>query len=129
VADAEQSRVGGSFLIVDDDEAFRERLGQALRRRRFDVRTAANFDEALRFAKLDAPDYALLDLRMPGRSGFELADALLAIRPTIRIALLTGVIDPKRADGSAAGMPVVRKPADVEDILAAFGLGSTELDG
>ncbi len=59
---------GASILIVDDDSTFRERLAQALRRRGFEARTAADYDDAIRVAHADPPEPAVIDLRMPGRS-------------------------------------------------------------
>ena len=40
-----------------------------------------------------APDVALVDARMPGMDGYELTGALLARRPSLRVALLTSVVD------------------------------------
>ena len=48
-----------SFLIVDDDRVFRERLARAFRDRGFDVRTAANGAEALELARDESPEFAV----------------------------------------------------------------------
>ncbi|HVN83314.1 MAG TPA: response regulator, partial [Candidatus Binatia bacterium] len=63
---------GALILVVDDDELFRERPARALRDRRYEVKTAGGFDEALSVCEGDSPEYAVIDLRMPGRSGMEL---------------------------------------------------------
>ena len=68
-----------SMLLVDDDETFRERLGRALRDRGFEVRTAASVDEAVTLAEDDSPEYAVVDLRMPGKGGLEVLKALNGI--------------------------------------------------
>jgi two-component system response regulator RegA len=110
------------MLIVDDDEIFRERLGRAFRERGFDVLTASNYEEAMDQARAEAPDMAVVDLRMPGPSGLELTRDLHALDPTMRIVVLTGygsiatAIEAMRL-GAAY---YVSKPADVDDILAAF---------
>jgi two-component system response regulator RegA len=117
-----------SILLVDDDEAFRTRLGRAFRERGYDVRLAADHPSAIESARADSPQFAVVDLRMPGRSGLELVRDLRAIDPTTRIVVLTGygsiatAIDAVRL-GAAHYLP---KPADADDILAAFARDEKE---
>ncbi|HZO12331.1 MAG TPA: response regulator, partial [Polyangiaceae bacterium] len=79
-----------SVLVVDDDDVFRERLARALREREYDVRTAANAEEATKAAEQDSPEMAVVDLRMPGSSGLELVRALKSIDASTKIVVLTG---------------------------------------
>ncbi|MFO0684175.1 MAG: response regulator transcription factor [Sandaracinus sp.] len=111
-----------SLLLVDDDETFRTRLARAFTARGYDVRTAAGPVEALALANAESPELALVDLRMPGGSGLELVRDLLAIDRSTNVVVLTGY-------GSiATALEAVRlgathylsKPADVDEILAAF---------
>ena len=111
-----------SILIVDDDEALRERLAKAFRGRGYEARTAASYEQAVAFAEAESPEYAIVDLRLPGRSGLEIVKALKAIDAETKIVVLTGY-------GSiATAMEAVRlgavnylsKPADADGILAAF---------
>ena len=117
-----------SILIVDDDERFRERLVRALAARGFEARGAGDAEEALRLAQRDSPELAVVDLRMPGRSGLELVRDLRALDPATRVVVLTGY-------GSiATALEAVRlgavhyltKPADADEILAAFERGDRE---
>ncbi|TNE48965.1 MAG: response regulator [Deltaproteobacteria bacterium] len=116
-----------SILLVDDSDVFRERLARAFRERGFDVRTAANAVEARASAEEDSPEKAVLDLRMPGDSGLQLLQDLKAIDPTIEMIILTGygsiatTIDAMRL-GAVYYLP---KPADADDILAAFERAQT----
>ena len=68
-------------LVVDDEEPARERLRQMLGD--LDsyecVAVAANGEEALKIALDDRPDIILLDIRMPGLSGLEVAHHLAAL--------------------------------------------------
>jgi two-component system response regulator RegA len=111
-----------SFLVVDDDEVFRERVVRALRTRGFDVREAADVASALAAAHRDSPELALVDLRMPDGSGLDVVRGLRALDTTTLIVVLTGY-------GSiATALDAVRlgatnyltKPTDVDRILAAF---------
>lgn len=117
-----------SVLIVDDDEVFRERLGVALSRRGFDVRLAADGEHALTAAREDSPELCVLDLRMPGATGLEVLRELLNIDATTRVIMLTGygsiatAVEAMRI--GAAGY--VQKPADVDEVLAAFDKAAAE---
>lgn len=123
------------MLIVDDDDRLRERLARALEKRGYAVRTAGNYDEALTIAKDIAPEYAVVDLRMPGPSGLELLRALKEIDPETRVVVLTGygsiatTIDAMRL----GAVYYLQKPADADEVLAAFARAeappSAEVEG
>jgi two-component system response regulator RegA len=114
-----------SILIVDDDAMLREHLARAFRSRGFEAQTAGSYDEAIALATNDAPELAVVDLRMPGRSGLELIRDLKAIDAETKIVVLTGygsiatAIDAMKL-GAVYYLP---KPADADDILAAFARG------
>ncbi|MBN9681948.1 MULTISPECIES: response regulator transcription factor [unclassified Corallococcus] len=111
-----------SLLLVDDDSTLRERLARAFRERGWDVTTAGNHDEAMAAARRESPEYAVVDLRMPGHSGLELVRDLLTVDASTRVIVLTGygsistTVDAIRL-GAVNYLP---KPADADDILAAF---------
>ncbi len=63
-------------LVADDDMIVRRSLEASLLMDDFDVVSAAHGDEALAKVEQRWPDIAVLDLHMPGMSGFELADRL-----------------------------------------------------
>jgi two-component system, response regulator RegA len=79
-----------TLLVVDDDEAFRMALGNALERRGFAVSFAEGLGPALEAARSKIFEYALVDVRMPGGSGIELVRALRAIDDGTRVVVLTG---------------------------------------
>jgi two-component system response regulator RegA len=114
-----------SILIVDVDEVLRKRLARAFDERGYDVRMAADYNEAIAAAQSESPELAILDLRMPGRSGLELVQALRKLDPATKIVVLTGygsiatAVDAIRL-GATYYLP---KPADVDDILTAFSRG------
>ncbi len=124
-ADTWTPRAGHSLLLADDSFAFRERLARAFRDRGYRVRTAVNYDEAIALARSEKPDMAVVDLRMPGRNGMELLRDLKALDASIRVLVLTGfgsiatAVDALRL-GATNFLP---KPADADDILAAFSRG------
>ncbi|MBA2543094.1 MAG: response regulator [Deltaproteobacteria bacterium] len=114
-----------SILIVDDDEVYRNRLARAFVDRGYDVRTAQDYDSAVAVATSDSPELAVLDLKMPGKSGLELVKALAEIDPATKTLILTGygsiatAIDAVRLGATY----YLSKPADADDIVAAFARG------
>jgi two-component system response regulator RegA len=114
-----------SILLVDDTFVLRERLSLAMQQRGFRVETAGNFEEAVEVFTLRPTELAVLDLRMPGRSGLELLRRLLQIQAETRIIMLSGFGSiPASIDAVRAGaVNFLSKPADADDILTAFMRG------
>ncbi|MCA9581787.1 MAG: response regulator [Myxococcales bacterium] len=111
-----------SILIVDDDDIFRERLGRALANRDYEVHLASDADEAIRLAKEESPEFAVVDLRLGTTSGLDVVSTLRDIDSATRTVVLTGF-------GSiATALEAVRlgahhyltKPANTDEILAAL---------
>ena len=115
-------RESESLLIVDDDEVFRTRLARAFEKRGWEVRHASNVDDGVRLAREESPEHAIVDLRMPGRGGLEAVRDLHAIDPATRILVLTGYGSIATAVEAVrlGAVGYVAKPADVDDLLAAF---------
>ena len=79
-----------TLLIVDDDQPFLNRLAKAMRRRGFDVTTAATTTEALAAAAQTRPLFAVVDLRLEDGYGLDIVPELRALRADMRIIVLTG---------------------------------------
>ena len=118
-----------SILIVDDNAPFRERLARAFRERGFIVCTAANYDEAMLQSRDQPAQLAVVDLRMPGPSGLSLVRDLKKLSPSMQVLVLSGfgsistAVDALHL-GAVSFLP---KPADADDILAAFERGENAL--
>ncbi len=115
-----------TLLLVDDDEFLRERLARALTARGLEVRTAANADEAISTLAEWKPELAVLDLKMPGRTGLELLREVKQLSPATQAVLLTGYGSIANAVEALRGGAVgyVTKPADADQILEAFRKGA-----
>jgi two-component system response regulator RegA len=118
------------LLIVDDDETFREVVARAMTRRGYAVRTAGDFDSALRAAAGLPPSHALVDLRMPGPSGLKLIPALKETAPDVRIVVLTGYASIATAVEAIklGAVQYLAKPVDASEIDTAFGHTPGERD-
>ena len=111
-----------SLLVVDDDEILRERMVRAFRERGFDAMGAPDGQQALALAAEDPPEFAVVDLRMPGRPGLEVVRELIALDPATRIVVLTGYGSIATAvEAMRIGAKhYLTKPADADEILRAF---------
>jgi two-component system OmpR family response regulator len=73
------------ILVVDDERTLRDMLDYNLRREGFTVLTAADGTEALRLAFDEHPDLIILDIMLPGMSGF---DVCRAVRKQLTVPIL-----------------------------------------
>ena len=114
-----------SILLVDDTFVLQERLSTAMEQRGFRVETAGNYEEAIDVFRKRPTELAVLDLRMPGKSGLELLRKLLQLAPDTRIIILSGFGSiPASIDAVRAGaVNFLSKPADADDSLSAFMRG------
>ena len=113
------------ILLVDDEDYFRQRLAKALQNRGYEVSMAADFDQALEQVAKQRPDMAVVDLKMPGKSGLEVVRESLKILPGLRIVVLTGYGSIATATEAMrlGALNYLPKPADVDEILKAFSPG------
>jgi DNA-binding NarL/FixJ family response regulator len=66
----------GTALIVDEDASFRADVSRLLARAGFDVRQAANGEEALAAARRERPTLVLVEVELSGASGYEICREL-----------------------------------------------------
>lgn len=127
IAEATASPVteGAPLLLVDDDQAFRQRLATMLQRRGFAVSAATGLGEARRLAESVKPGHAVVDMRLEDGNGLDLVAELRAMRPDVRIVMLTGYGNLATAVAAvkAGAVDYLAKPADPEDIVRALTAG------
>jgi response regulator RpfG family c-di-GMP phosphodiesterase len=82
-----------SVLVVDDETGVRELIARWLASGGYDVRMAANADEAITRVHQQAPAVALCDIRMPGHDGLWLANQIRHEAPETAVIMATGVQD------------------------------------
>ena len=111
-----------SLLLVDDDEIFGSVLALAFERRGYNVRVALDSGQGIALAREDPPEFAVIDLRMPGASGLELVRALKELDENTRIVMLTGYASIATAVEAIklGAVHYLAKPADADEIQAAF---------
>ncbi|WP_146344010.1 sigma-54-dependent transcriptional regulator [Phaeobacter marinintestinus] len=109
-------------LLVDDDAAVREALGQTLELADLDTITAGSFVVAKDHITPEFDGVIVSDIRMPGRDGFHLLDYTQGIDKELPVILLTGEGDipmAVRAMGQGA-FDFLEKPCAASDLLAVI---------
>lgn len=111
-----------SILLVDDDEIFRGVLARSLVRRGYEILEAGDQKEALAHLEARLPDACILDLKIGHQSGLHLLPELLQIAPALKVVVLTGYASIATAVEAVkqGALNYLPKPADVDEILAAF---------
>lgn len=109
------------LLLVDDDRLILATLANGLRDAGYEVTTAESVDdaEALLTSSL-RPDLAIIDVRMPGRDGLELAERLRSLDhiPFLMLSAYSDALTVERASGFGA-LGYLVKPLDVVQIRPA----------
>jgi len=109
----------GSILVVDDEFGPREALRMILKPI-YDVRIAANGQEALDVIQREKIDLVTLDLKMPGISGFDVLKEIKKLGRKIDVIVITGqgsLPNAKEAIHYGAG-DFISKPFNVADIIS-----------
>src|SRR5581483_1638391 len=70
------TRATGRVVVVDDDAHIRELASLYLQKEGFDVQTAADGPSAIELVERDRPALVVLDLMLPGMSGFDVCKRL-----------------------------------------------------
>lgn len=107
-------------LLVDDDAAVREALGQTLDLAALEPVLAGSYIAAKDHLTADFPGVVVTDIRMPGKDGFALLDYAQKADPDLPVILLTGEGDiPMAVRGMAGGaFDFLEKPCAPRDFLA-----------
>ena len=81
-----------TVLIVEDEPILRDLMRRILEKRDYRVLVAENGASAVDVARAQTEgiDLLITDIVMPGVDGFEVADQLTDIHPTLRVLFLTG---------------------------------------
>ena len=83
-----------SILVVDDEEAVRGAVSLALLKEGYDVVDACSGSDALYKAAQEKFDAAILDIRMPEMTGFDLMHTMKRMCPDTVLIILTAMPDP-----------------------------------
>ena len=77
------------ILIVDDEESLLKVIKKFLEKKGYQPETAKDGDKALSLIKKEEYDIVILDIRMPGKSGFEVLREIRNLNPSIFVIIMT----------------------------------------
>jgi DNA-binding response OmpR family regulator len=109
----------GRVLVVEDDEGIRDMLKYNLTAAGFSVQEASDGASGLRTARTSRPDLVLLDLMLPGMSGFDFCRAL---RKSSRVPIIIITAKDSEVD-KIVGLELgaddyITKPFSIREVLA-----------
>jgi DNA-binding NtrC family response regulator len=109
-------------LLIDDEEEFVSTLVERLELRQFDCNGVTNGVEAVELIRQKSFDVVVLDVKMPGASGFEVFQEIRRLDPNLPIVLLTGHGSKEDAEeGKRAGAyHYLMKPIDIESLITVM---------
>jgi response regulator NasT len=124
----------GKILVVDDDRLVLATVTHGLSLAGYEVIDADNGDDAILLAREHRPSLALLDIRMEGKSGFDVAETLRDAYAIPFMFLSAFADEATRHQVQALGaMDYLVKPLDVGQIVpavqAAFARLASRLEG
>lgn len=107
-----------TVLLVDDEESLLNAVQRRLKLRGFEVIAVNSGEKALRTARENTVDIAVVDLKMPEMNGKEVMLALKTEHPDMRFVMLTGhgcvgQDDPEIIDNVHA---CLSKPCDIDTL-------------
>jgi FixJ family two-component response regulator len=108
--------------IVDDDQPVREALKNLMRSASFDVEAFGSAEEFLASDRLNDTECLILDLYLPGMTGFDLQEHLNAERRTIPIIFITAHADETARQRAlrAGAVELLGKPVRREALFKAI---------
>lgn len=115
-------------LVVDDQPDLADAVALLLEDQGFTTRVAYSAEEAWEKAKRCFPEIAILDIRLPGIGGLELAHRLRRATPLpiLLIAFTGSMLAAEHASLSTEFDAVIRKPASIDDIMLAIQTATSD---
>lgn len=111
-----------SILIVDDDVNLCAVLSEELAEIGYNTHFLTEGVEVLDYIRSHQVDLILLDLKMPGKDGYDVLTELIESQIDVRIIVLTAYADVQSAIDSAklGASDFVSKPYDFDELLIAI---------
>lgn len=108
-------------LVADDDTDLRQTLADTLRQHGLQVIEASDGVEALLYTRRIRPDAMILDVTMPRLGGLDIVKHIRRFDPTIRIVVITGLMDAEitRRALAMGAVAVLEKPIAMDALVRA----------
>jgi len=106
------------LLIVDDEQDVRDFAANFFRKRKIDVLTASNGDEAVKTVISEQPKVVLLDIKMEGMDGIEALAKIRELNKQIKVIMVTGKNDEetKQKTKEMGAADYIHKPLELDEL-------------
>ena len=106
-------------LIVDDEEAIRSTMKQAIEYAGHDCLLARSGQEGLATVERESPDVVFLDIKMPGMDGLDVLKRIKDIDETVEVVIISGhgTMETGRQATKLGAFSCLSKPIETDDIL------------
>jgi len=117
-----ESKRRGMVYVIDDDESVRKALKRLLRSADLDVETFSSADEFLSNSKQGESACIVMDIRMPGLTGFDLQKRLVSQGVRIPVIVISASDDWQTREHAKelGAVNFFRKPVDDQALLDAI---------
>ncbi|MDQ6817541.1 MAG: response regulator transcription factor [Actinomycetota bacterium] len=108
------------ILIIEDEPGIVDFVERGLRAQGFEVATAADGDTGIAKARNEPVDLVVLDIMLPGRSGWEVLEVLHEHEPVLPVIVLTalGEVEDRVSGLDAGAVDYVTKPFSLAELVA-----------
>ena len=107
------------ILVVDDDPAIRIMFWRILTGEGYGVTCPAGGNEAVTTAEVEPPDLVLLDVSLPDKTGWDIFERLVKIKPLLPVVIITGKANQLFTALSAGAGALFEKPLQLPKLLHA----------
>jgi FixJ family two-component response regulator len=113
------TRKRGTVYVIDDDESIRRALGRLLRSVDLDVEAFPSAEEFLSSPRQEQNACLLIDIRMPGLTGFDLQQRLVSQGTRIPVIVISATDDVQTREKARelGALVFFRKPVDDQALL------------
>jgi DNA-binding response OmpR family regulator len=117
---AERPAAAPGILLIEDEQDIREFMQAGLEDAGLAVTAVADGEQALTCATAHRPAVVVLDMRLPGMTGEDVAGRLRAVLgAALPIVVVTAVADPQERTERAGGLLYLRKPFEIDELVTA----------
>lgn len=121
----------GKVLLIDDEPEILEQYARALKNEGYEVDTSLNGADGWEEYQARYYDVVIADWKMPGMDGLELLHRIDQMRPFAKVIIITGFGDENSAIEAHHNhaFDYLRKPVDIDELLAKVGKAMERKDG
>ena len=112
------------ILIVEDEFNLADAISSMLKKEKYNVSIKTNGEEGLEEALTDIYDLIILDVMLPGKSGFEILKELKNEKISSKVLMLTAknTIDDKMTGFNNGADDYLTKPFHMEELMARVNI-------